>query len=222
MDATTQLMARIRSSWGDAIVLACAASSVPPSFLAALIANESGGDPGVHRFEKAVLAALWEVLLGRAPAYGSLLRNDILGYAVGIGGAASAGNAAGSASLAGAAAVAGALQRIDGLATSQGLTQVMGYEAIAFHLDGAARLAEPATELPITLRMLGQFADRFQLDLAADFEPLFRCWNSGRPHAPTFDPQYVPNGLARMQAYQGLSQERVSTASGAPNGNVTT
>jgi hypothetical protein len=43
MDANTTLMKSIRAHWGDAIVLACAASSVPPSFLAALIANESGG-----------------------------------------------------------------------------------------------------------------------------------------------------------------------------------
>lgn len=48
-DANTPLMQKIRSAWGDAIVLACAASSVPPSFLAALIANESGGNAGAHR-----------------------------------------------------------------------------------------------------------------------------------------------------------------------------
>jgi hypothetical protein len=85
----------------------------------------------------------------------------------------------------------------------------MGYEAIAFHLDGAARLADPASELPVTLRMLADFAHRFGLDLTASSSTaageLFDCWNSGRPHAPTVDPQYIPNGLARMKIYQQLS-----------------
>ena len=97
------------------------------------------------------------------------------------------------------------MQRLDSLATSHGLTQVMGYEAIAFHLDGVSRLQDPAGELSITLKMLTQFAERFALDLASNFSELFDCWNSGRPHAPTADPQYIPNGLARMQIYAGLA-----------------
>ena len=198
-DANTALMTRIRAAWGDAIVLACASSSVPPSFLAALIANESGGNASAHRFEKGVLDSLWEVLLGRAPAYGSLKRNDLVQFLLALDSSLAPGAGAPEAGL------TRSMLRLDSLATSYGLTQVMGYEAIAFHLDGVARLADPAGELPITLNMLADFAHRFGLDLAADFPELFDCWNTGRPHHPTADPQYIPNGLARKAIYETLS-----------------
>ena len=208
-------MQNIRAQWGDAIVMACAASSVPPSFLAALIANESGGNAGAHRFEKGVLDSLWEVLLGRAAAYGSLQRDDLLRFMLSPYSQNGAAPGPGPATAL-VAVVTGSMLRLDGLATSYGLTQVMGYEAIAFHLDGFARLADPAGELPITLNMLADFARRFGLDLSASSSAaageLFDCWNSGRPHAPTADPQYIPNGLARMQIYQQLSAPATTPA----------
>lgn len=194
-DANTQLMQKIRVAWGDAIVLACASSSVPPSFLAALIANESAGNKNAQRFEKGVLDSLWQVLLGRAPNFGSLKRDDLLSFMLSSDGASNAP----------IAVVTGSMLKLDGLATSWGLTQVMGYEAIAFHLDGFARLADPAGEFSITLQMLADFARRFDQDLGSSFSELFDCWNSGRPHAPTADPQYIPNGLARMKIYANLS-----------------
>lgn len=214
-DVNTTLMKSIRAHWGDAIVLACASSSVPPSFLAALIANESGaalvkGGPeaqkNAQRFEKGVLDSLWQVLLGRTPNFGSLKRDDLLrflqppptplipGIPISIS----------SVTVGGAPKLPDSMLRLDGLATSWGLTQVMGYEAIAFHLDGFERLKNPDGELPITLTMLADFARRFDLDLGSSFSELFDCWNSGRPHAPTADPQYIPNGLARMKIYQSL------------------
>src|SRR5579885_1982934 len=95
-------------------------------------------------------------------------------------------------------------QQMRSLATSYGLTQVMGYEAIAFHTHGVEALRQPLSSLVITSRLLAQFASRFGLDLAKDFAELFDCWNTGRPHAPTADPQYVPRGLARLQLYQNI------------------
>jgi hypothetical protein len=213
MDANTALMTKIRAEWGDTIVLACASSSVPPSFVGALVANESGGDASAKRFERGVLDSLWEVLLGRTPAYGSLDRDKLLGFLcppsslgdIAIDTPANDAPFTGDAR----AVVSDSMQRLDGLATSWGLTQVMGYEAIAFHLDGVQRLQDPAGELPITLRMLADFASRFGLDLTAGTDAaasaLFDCWNSGRPHAPTADPQYIPRGLARMKIYAGFS-----------------
>jgi hypothetical protein len=217
-DANTQLMTRIRAAWGDAIVLACARSSVPPSFVAALIANESGGDAGAHRFEKGVLDSLWEVLLGRASNYGSLKRDELLCFLCPPPKPILPGtNISISAStVGGVPPLPASMQRLDSLATSHGLTQVMGYEAIALHLDGVARLADPAGELPITLRMLADFAHRFGLDLTASSSTaageLFDCWNSGRPHAPTADPQYIPKGLARMKIYAELSAATAESA----------
>jgi hypothetical protein len=44
-DPNIALMNTIRAKWGASIDAACALSSVKPEFLAALIANESGGNP---------------------------------------------------------------------------------------------------------------------------------------------------------------------------------
>jgi hypothetical protein len=206
MDTNTPLMTKIRASYGAAIAEACRLSSVPPAFLAAMVANESGGNPGAKRFEKAVLASLWEVLLARSTNFGSLKRDDVLRFlvpapvilAAGSSGTFVASTAGGTPQL------PDSMLRLDSLATSFGLTQIMGYEAIAFHLDGVARLADPAGELPITIKMLTQFAERFALNLATDFSELFDCWNTGRPHATTFDPNYIPNGLARMAIYEQM------------------
>jgi hypothetical protein len=193
MDTNTQLMTKIRASYGPAIAEACRLSSVPPAFLAALIANESGGNPGAKRFEKNVLASLWEVLLARSPNFGSIKAADVFAYLWPP-----------SYTLDPTNGFRDALHHLDGLATSWGLTQIMGYEAIAFHLDGVAQLQDPAGELPITIKMLTQFAERFAFDLRSDFSSLFDCWNTGRPHAQTFDPNYIPNGLARMAIYHQM------------------
>jgi hypothetical protein len=198
-DPNTTLMQSIHTKWGSAIAAACAKSTVPPAFLAALAANESGGDPDAKRFEKGVFADLWEVLQGRKALYGSINRDAILAYL--------ASSAPVNLSVPGAgyvrSIISGALQQLDGLANSWGLTQIMGYEAIAFSTSLAA-LEDPASELQCTLRMFAQFGSRFGLDLGKDFSELFSCWNTGRAHAPTADPQYIPNGLVRMQIYQNL------------------
>jgi len=55
-------MQSIKDKFGAVIDDACKDSSVPPEFLAALIANETGGNPNAKRFERGVLASLWEIL----------------------------------------------------------------------------------------------------------------------------------------------------------------
>ena len=37
-----------------------------------------------------------------------------------------------------------------------------------------------------------------------EFAELFRCWNTGRPNGKTFDPNYVQNGLRRIEIYRRL------------------
>src|SRR5258708_34549799 len=79
----TELMQSIKTKWGTTIDDVCSASSIPPAFLAALVANEDGahgGDPAAKRFEKLVLAQLWQVLMGRAASYEGIGRMDLLGY----------------------------------------------------------------------------------------------------------------------------------------------
>lgn len=188
-----QLMEAIREKQGAAIRDACSFSTVAEAFLAALVAGESGGNENAKRFEPRVFAALWEVVQGRTKAYGSIQQGDILAFC--------SGSKTGSVPL--TWSFASALQRLDSLATSWGLTQIMGYEAIPFALQ-VSDLALPATGLRATLRMLAEFATRDGLDVTKNFSELFDCWNTGRPHAATADPHYIPNGLARMKLYQGL------------------
>jgi hypothetical protein len=205
-DANLELMTRIRDKWGSSIADACKSSSVPEAFVAALVANETGGDPDAKRFERGVLGDLWEVLQGRKAAYGSIGRVDLLAYVT------AASSIAGPVSVTGLSGiVSGALQRLDSLASSWGLTQVMGYEAIVFSIT-TSDLQVPSYGLRTSLRMLGQFASRFQLDLGADFAEMFDCWNSGRAHGRTADPNYIDNGLARLQIYQGLMPPKAITA----------
>jgi hypothetical protein len=191
------LMQSIKEKWGAAIATTCAMSNVPPAFLAALIAGESGGNENAKRFEPRVLSALWEVLLGRKAAYGSISTRHLIQFVA---------NTPAIPSVTPQSLPADALQRLDSLATSWGLTQIMGYEVLDPVLSAGflGNLQSPASELPITLRMLAQFAEHFALDVTKNFSEMFDCWNTGRPHSATFDPQYIPNGIARMAIYEAL------------------
>lgn len=183
-----ELMQAIKTKWGALLDSACKTSSVQPAFLAALIANESAGNPDAKRFEPAVLAQLFAVLLNRKAFYGSISRDNIVAFAQGV-----------SSTLNMQFIVA-----LDQLSTSWGLVQIMGYEAIGYHTNGVAALQSPVSEMTVATRMLADFAARNALDLAKDFSALFDCWNTGRPHAPTYDPQYIPNGLRRLELYEAL------------------
>ena len=192
------LMQTIKTRWGAAIEDACHTSSVPPAFLAALVANESGGNPDAKRFEPHVLAALWEVLQGRKATFGSIGRADLLAYICSV---------FGPSNQPGAEAIRAALQRLDGLASSWGVTQVMGYHVISRTITLTAdQLANPAIALPLSIKMLADFAQRFQLDVTREFDLLFACWNCGHPDpSDTFDKNYCAKGVARMQLYEKLS-----------------
>ena len=63
----------IRRVWGRChrfVLEACKYSSIPPAFLGALTANESGGDPRATRFEPAVYAHLKAIAEGRTAGFG--------------------------------------------------------------------------------------------------------------------------------------------------------
>lgn len=187
-------MTSIRKAWGNTIATACSASSVPPAFLAALIAGETGGHNDSRRFEKNVLDSIWEVLLGRKTAYGSISHSDLVGYVSGVSNPITVPQSL----------PADAFQRVDALSTSWGLTQIMGYHALEFRITMDA-LRDPQQHLVLSTKMLAQFAQRFQLDMASDFPPLFACWNTGGPDCTkTFDPKYCANGVERMKIYADI------------------
>lgn len=193
-----ELMQSIKEDYGMAIENICHTSSLPPAFLAALIANESGGDPNAKRFEPHVLAALWEVLLGRTANYGSIGGQDLLQYICKL---------TETPPRVPQSLPTDAFSRLDALATSWGLTQILGYEIFAFStlIPDVGKLQTTQGNLGTAVMMLAQFAERWQLDLATDFQQLFDAWNTGRPHAQTADPEYIPNGLVRMAIYEGLA-----------------
>ena len=178
-------MNRIHQQWGPAITEACKYSSVPPEFLAALIAGESGGDPEAKRFEPGVFRKLCVVRAGLLREYAGIT-HDFLASTEDM--------------------------TLRDWATSWGLTQVMGYHT-ARRPGGVVILKDPANHLKFALGLLGEFVERFQLHPQLEFEEMFRCWNSGAPYddpktarveGRTHDPKYVARGLARMKIYYEL------------------
>lgn len=194
------LMQAIRGRWKPAIDAAVSGTAIPGKFLAALVANETGGNPDGKRFEPGVLAHLWAVVLGRQPGYGSIPREDLVNYIAGL----TATPVTAPLSL-----PPNVFQRLDELATSWGLTQIMGYHMLEWlGIPGWYRtidnLRVPESNLRCATLLLTQFANSFTLDLGADFGELLHCWNAGSPTGETFDPAYVPNGLHRMDLYESL------------------
>lgn len=191
-----ELMQFVKSVWYTTIMGACEASSIPPAFLAALIAGESGGKNDAKRFEPAVLHALWEVLLGRKAAYGSIGRADLVAFVSGL---------SDIPAVTPTALPADTYQRLDSLATSWGLTQIMGYHVLERTMDRSVDvLRNPNQGLLVANKLLTIFAVHFQLDVTKDFEQLLRCWNTGQPDGKTFDPAYVNNALTRMAVWSSL------------------
>jgi hypothetical protein len=186
-------MQAIHERWGSLIARASTATteagSVPPALLAAIIANESDGDPNANRFEPEVLLALWDVLTGRKAAFGSIGRADLAPLVF--------------------VAPPAAVKNLDALATSWGLTQIMGYNFLA----GVDKLTDPETNLYRATGMLAAFAKQFELDFVKDAADVLNCWNTGHPVTTPAPDEYVQNGLARMAAYQALLSQ---TAPAAP------
>ena len=171
-----QLMAQIEERWGSVIAKVCAKSSVPGEFVAALIANETGGDPTKTRFEEGVYRHLLDVQQDRAIRYGAITKRCLIDLDD---------------------------EALRLLATSRGLTQVMSYNAVFQHVDPST-LTDAELCLTLTLHLLANGAECYWLDETKEFEQMFRVWNTGRPDGETYDPNYVSRGLARMRLYSEI------------------
>lgn len=203
------LVARVFERCHPAIVTACKSSTVPPEFLGALTANESGGDARAARFEPAVYRHLAAVVSGESPAYGSIHADDLraeLGRVL----HPKADDfhthflqpAFGSNHRRALAALPD--EGLRELATSWGFTQIMGYHMVG--REGNVReLLEPGFHYRVALELLAEFGAAFELDLAREFSEMFSCWNAGQPYAQCFDPHYLENGLHRMGLYRQLA-----------------
>jgi hypothetical protein len=195
----TELMQSIKTKWGTTIDDVCSASSIPPAFLAALVANEDGahgGDPAAKRFEKLALAGFWQVLMGRSASFEGIGKGDLVAYIC---------NSPGPVYTVPATIPTDSLNLLDGLACSWGLTQIMGWHVFDLGVT-VAELKLPSGNLRAATKLLAKFSARFNLGVTQqrDLGELFDAWNTGRPDGATFDPNYVTNGLARMAAYASL------------------
>lgn len=234
---------------------------VPAEFLAALTANESGGDPHATRFEPGVYQHLKNVAEGRVASYGSigksLLEKEIgqhhqpvvpptsishtaishtpiaptaISHTAIAPGAVQPENATETQSgepktslpaartdsyhaehltAAFSTTCAPALSALEDeairhLATSWGLTQIMGYHMLG-RPEPVEKLSDPAFHYRLAARMVEDFAARFHLDPQRDFEALFHCWNTGRPDGKTFDPSYAEKGMRRIEICRQLT-----------------
>lgn len=205
-----ELMQSIFQKYNSQITVLCEGTGISPALVAGLIANESGGDVAAKRFEGAVLVDLWNVLVGRQSTYGSIGRADLEKYLTRDADLYTGTNAA--------ADLSDMCGRLDALATSWGLTQIMGYELfdVTMQLPTPGKLATITGSLSTTLLMLQSFVRRFALDLSTPggMADLFGCWNTGRPGGKTYDPQYRTKGLSRAAIYNGI------IAAGAAGGEV--
>ena len=207
MDPETLLMSRIRHVWGSLIYAATRTSSVPAAFLAALVANESRGNSAAERFEPQVFVHLAGVALG-GPNYSPpgikrpLDARNVLKFCAPLCTAPTPPLPSNDTVL--------ALNRLKWLATSFGLTQIMGWHAIEFDLPPLDRhfpdLVTPAGNFRTALLLLAWFAEHYGLALDREFPQLFHCWNTGDPKEQTSDPNYVAHGLRRLQIYQQLER----------------
>lgn len=202
-----EVMQGIDRQWGTLIEAVCAASFVPPAFLAALICNETGGDPKAKRFEPVIFLRLNDVIANRKSSFTTpgidhpLTRSEILAFVS-------------PADLATSTTVrvvpkytfADSMLRLESLATSYGLTQIMGWHALEFR--AAWHLSDPRENLNAAAAILAYFANRYQLELRGFTPPLFRCWNTGQPDGATFDPHYVENGMQRMALWEQIQAQK--------------
>jgi hypothetical protein len=205
-----RLVQRVFERCSEVIAQACARSSVPAEFLGALAANESGGYGDATRFEPAVYRHLLAVSEGKSPSYGSInvtrLDDEVAELLPANDAALHARYMTrGFAELHSPELQHATDDALRHLATSWGYTQIMGYHMVG-RQGSVHQLLDPRYHFRMAIWLLSEFAVDYQLDVARDFEEMFRCWNTGRPHGRTYDPQYVENGLRRMQIYRQLRQ----------------
>jgi hypothetical protein len=196
--ADISVMKKIGVSFGEAIAAARASSRIPESFIAALVANESGGNPLAKRFEILHFGEILAVLAGQRSTFNPPGISRALGAAdfavflnpdpvtTGINLPFSV-----------------AMSRAVALATSAGLTQIMGWHYLEFDLAYLLPAPSVDKQLRMTMNLLAYFANRYTLSFTDDAAKLFACWNCGTPDpAKTYDPHYCARAVERMKIYE--------------------
>jgi hypothetical protein len=177
------LMELISERWGALISRVCRSSSVPPEFLAALVANESAGEAAKERFHEGEYEQLLCARNGNGLHRFDAIRNNLHTLNE---------------------------DQLVECATSWGLTQVMGYQVLS-HGSPPCRLLVPEFNLVTALQCLAIFSEECLLDVRAEFPDMFRCWAAGRPDGVPADPSYVGAGMRRLTLYRELTAFGLAT-----------
>jgi hypothetical protein len=164
-------------------------SSVPESFWGALTINETG-QWLIHnldvpaRFEAGVYAGFQDVLAGKRISYEGFTQARLQNLGV---------------------------TYLRALSSSHGLTQVMGYNAVALKHQ-IAELDDPATHYHIAAELMAEFTEQFGLDPRKDFASMAQCWNGGHPGAHTVPPEYAENLMLRKAIWEALDLSSAEAA----------
>jgi hypothetical protein len=187
--AYTEKQARARAEqifrrFGLLIHLACTNSIVEESFLAGFIGVEAGIDragqirPEATRFEPHVFRRLQAVRDGLLGAYNRITRTDLQ-------------NASDDA--------------LRNLATSYGLSQIMGWHVIKNLRCSIADLRDPDKHLFYTVKLL-TLTGGIHLR-SRDYASVLRIWNTGSANGKTYHGDYVENALKVKAHYAQILKE---------------
>ncbi len=211
-EAERRLVQKVFTRCDEFIQEACHSSSVPAEFLGALTANESGGNSAAVRFEPSVYRHLKAVAAGERPRYGGIDAEALCKELAEVLHPKTGEFHALFLNSLFAPGQAGELSRLADealreLASSWGYVQIMGFHVLGWRRT-VRDLVEPRFHYHFANQLLAEFAVSYKLSLSREFEKMFRCWNTGRPDGRTADPNYVENGLMRMEIYRALIIER--------------
>lgn len=179
-----KIASQIRERFGLKIAQAVEGTPVPAKFVAGLIAVEAGKDKKgqisetAMRFERGVFARLQQVRDGKRSEWSGIKTKDV--------------HDASDLSL-------------KALATSYGLTQVMGWHCIHNLNCTVAGLRDPDRHLghAVKLLMLNSADGDFERQ---EYVGEFREWNSGSEKGKTYDVDYVHNAGLVMDAYAAFPE----------------
>lgn len=183
---------QIFTRFGGLIHLACSNSIVPEDFLAGFIGVEAGIDrtgqirPEATRFEPGVYHKLTAVRDGLMSRWSGIVTRDLNG-------------------LSDAA--------IRNLATSWGMTQIMGWHLI-HNLKGTIQdLRDPDKHLHFTVQLLVLTASVHLK--SGRFDNVLRIWNTGSANGKTYHDDYVDNALLVKRHYAAILQANRNAFSSA-------
>ena len=196
-----EMMQQIKTHLGDYIAGAVEGTPFPASLVAAIVANESGGNAAASRFEPVVFGELARVIAGQKSCFEPagikvpLLESQLIGAVSPLRPLAKGAPVLPSLTF------SQSVLALVNLATSWGPTQIMGWHATEFGY-AISDLTNVATHFDRAVELLKWFRQKYSL--ADDPDDYFHCWNTGSPDGVLFNPLYVISGSVFTQIYEAL------------------